>query len=176
MNLKLGIISDSHKKLGRAKKGINKLLSEKVDFIIHAGDIVRIELLEYLEQIDKDYIAVLGNNDYHLLEFQNQFNLVQEPHYFAIGNVKIKLMHQPYYLTPDADIVIYGHTHIPQSQLHGETLFLNPGEVCARDGFFSQIATIDVSDKGFIVKNFSRQIKDKNWKEKKFEYFFKEDK
>jgi putative phosphoesterase len=173
LNLKLGIISDSHKKLGRAKKGIDKLLSEGVDFIIHAGDIVRIEILEYLEKIDKDYIAVLGNNDYHLLEFQNQFNLVQEPHYFTIGHVKIKLMHQPYYLTPeDIDIAIYGHTHIPQSQLHEKTLFLNSGEVCARDGFFSQIATIDVIDKGFIVKNFSRQVKNQIWNEKKFEYFF----
>ena len=48
--MKIGIISDTHKKLGRAIKAIDYLIKEGAEYILHAGDIVREEVLEYLEE------------------------------------------------------------------------------------------------------------------------------
>ncbi len=161
--MKIGVISDSHRKIGRAKKGIDFLLDNGADYIIHAGDIVKIEVLEYLKIMAVPYIAVYGNNDKELIQFHEQFNLVQEPYYFQIKDLKLKLMHHPYFMTPDVDILIYGHTHISHSQMSSGTLFINSGEICARDHPFSKIAMITVNEHEFIVDIYQREIKQDEW-------------
>jgi len=161
--LKVGIISDSHKKVGRAKKGIDFLISQGAEYIIHSGDIVKIEVLEYLRETGLVYLAVYGNNDNHLFEYHKDFNLVQEPYYFKIKDTKFKLMHHPYFMTPDVDMIIYGHTHIQHSQINNKTIFINSGEVCGRDKPSSTVSLVEISDSDFIVHNYERQLKSNKW-------------
>jgi len=168
--LKIGIISDSHKKIGRAKRGIDFLISQGAEYIIHAGDIVQIEVLEYLKEKGIIYLAVYGNNDNHLFEYHRDFNLVQEPYYFKIKNLKIKLMHHPYFMSPDVDMIIYGHTHISHSQINGKTLFINSGEVCARDKPVSKVSLVEVFDNQFIVNSYERVLKSDIWTNTLFRY------
>lgn len=170
--MKIGIISDSHKKLGRAKKGIDFLIQQGAEYIIHAGDIVRVELLEYLESTGLVYLAVYGNNDRHLFDFHDDFNLVQEPYYFKIKNRTFKLMHHPYFITPDVDIVIYGHTHISHIQMKEGTLFINPGEISARDKPISTVALLEVTDEEYLIKLFEREIGEKSWSQKEYNYHY----
>jgi predicted phosphodiesterase len=54
--MKIGIMSDTHKKVGRAKKVIDLLIENGAEYILHAGDIVKEEVLEYLE-LKIPYIA-----------------------------------------------------------------------------------------------------------------------
>ncbi|QFR48335.1 metallophosphoesterase family protein [Sulfurimonas lithotrophica] len=157
--MKIGVISDTHSKVGKAKKVIEFLLREGAEFFIHAGDIVEVEVLDLLEQSGKKYVAVYGNNDAHLAEYHNKYNLVQEPNYFKLSNLKFKLMHLPFYMTPDADVVISGHTHTFHSEYKGDTLFLNPGEVCARSKPISECAMLDVKEHNLIVTHFTRESK-----------------
>jgi putative phosphoesterase len=168
--MKIGILSDTHKKVGRAKKAIDLLISKNVDYIIHAGDIVKIEILEYLKNSGISYIAVYGNNDRHLLQYHNDFNLVQEPHYFKIQEISFKLMHHPYFMTNDVDVVIYGHLHISNIQKHGETVFINPGETCARDRPVSKVAILDITEQNYEATLYERIIKEKEWTSKKFSF------
>ena len=91
--MKIGIISDTHKKFNKAQKALNVLLENGAEFIVHAGDIVEVEILELLENCGKRYVAVYGNNDSHLVAYHNEYNLVQEPHYFKLAGAKFKLMH-----------------------------------------------------------------------------------
>ena len=44
--MKIGILSDTHSKVGKAKKAIDFLLKEGAEFFIHAGDICEVEVLE----------------------------------------------------------------------------------------------------------------------------------
>lgn len=161
--MKIGILSDTHKKLGRAKKVIDMLQSNEVDYIIHAGDIVQIEVLEYINSKNINYKAVYGNNDRHLLQYQDKFNLVVEPHYFYLKEKKIKLMHRPYYMGNDADITIFGHTHEVHTELKNNNLFLNPGEVCARDSDYSNFLILDIKSNKYKLKHFFRKIKSDIW-------------
>jgi len=157
--MKIGVLSDTHTKVGKTKKVIEKLLYEGVEFFIHAGDICELEVLEMLKNSGKKYVAVYGNNDAHLAEYHNKYNLVQEPYYFKLSNLKCKLMHLPFYMTPDADVVISGHTHTFHSEYKGGTLFLNPGEVCARSKPISECALLHVKEHNLIVTHFTRENK-----------------
>jgi putative phosphoesterase len=168
--VKIGIISDTHKKVGRAKKAIDLLLEEGAEYIIHAGDIVKKEVLDYLEEKEIVYLAVYGNNDMALYEYHNQYNLVQEPYYFKIKDYTFKLMHHPYYMTKDTDILIYGHTHVFYSQVYDDTILINSGEVCARDFPRSKAVILEIREKEFIINSFSREIKSENWRKKVFKY------
>ncbi len=172
--MKIGIISDTHKKLGRAKKVIDLLVEEKIEFLLHAGDIVRVELLEYIESKNLKYVAVLGNNDYHLCNLVDKFNLVNEPYYFKLANKTWKLMHHPTYMFPlDTDIIVYGHTHDVDISFNGKNLILNPGEVCARDHGFSTCMTLDIEENKYVVTLFYRKIKTTEWKKRIKEFEIK---
>ncbi len=160
-------MSDTHKKLGRAKKAVDLLIQKGAEFIVHAGDIVRVELLEYLEEKNIRYVAVLGNNDYHLYDAVDKFNLVTEPYYFKLADKTWKLMHYPKYMFPlDTDIIVYGHTHDVDITFNGKNLILNPGEVCARDHGFSTCMTLDIKENRYILTLYYRKIGDNEWKSK----------
>ncbi|MBA1437665.1 MAG: YfcE family phosphodiesterase [Epsilonproteobacteria bacterium] len=168
--MKIGIISDSHTKVGKTKKAIDMLIEQGVEFFIHAGDIVAVEVLEYLQNCGVRYVAVYGNNDAHLVSVHNNYNLVQEPHYFKLADTTCKLMHLPFYMTGDTEVVIFGHTHKFELEYKGKTLYLNPGEVCARNKNFSECALLEVKKKQFLVNYYTRKPKEDFTLKKEFSF------
>lgn len=157
--MKIGIISDTHKKFKKAKRAIDALLADGVEFLIHAGDVVELETLEYIESTNLRYVVVYGNNDHHLLEHHERFNLVYEPHHFKLAGVTFKLMHIPQYMAGDAEVVIFGHTHRAVVEQNGDKLFINSGEVCARDTGISSWAMLEVSESEFMLRSYTRASK-----------------
>jgi len=169
--MRVGLISDTHKKLGRAKKAVDLLIDKGIEFLIHAGDIVREELLEYIESKGLRYVAVLGNNDFHLYSVVDKYELVTEPFYFKLAGKTWKLMHYPKYIFPlDTDIIVYGHTHDVDITFNGKNLILNPGEVCARDHGFSTCMTLDIEPEKYTVTLYYRKIGEDEWKSKVKEF------
>lgn len=169
--MKIGILSDTHTKIQKAKETIDMLLDEGAQFLIHAGDIVEVEVLEFLEGSGVRYMAVYGNNDAHLAQYHRKYNLVQEPHYFKLANTKFKLMHLPYYLGADSEVIIFGHTHEFSVEFtpHG-TLYVNPGESCARNKNVSECAMLEVSDEQFLVTHYTKAEKSLEFENEKFFY------
>jgi len=132
--MKIGIMSDSHKDSIHTALIIDHLVKEGAEYLIHAGDFELVENLHLLEQTGLPYISVFGNNDAKLVPLGKDFNIFREPHYFAIKELRFKLMHMPYYLSPDeADVIIYGHTHQVNFKYNEGLLLINPGELCARE-------------------------------------------
>ena len=168
--MKIGIISDTHSKVKKAKRAIDKLIDDGAEFIIHAGDIVEVETLELLKNCGLKYVAVYGNNDAHLAQYHGDFNLVQEPYFFKIADTKFKLMHLPFYMSPDADVVVFGHTHTFDSDFKGNTLFLNSGEVCARSKPVSEWAMLEIAEHDFFVTHYTRMNKSENIEQKHYKY------
>ena len=161
--MKIGIFSDTHSKVGRAKKVIDLLVENGAEYLIHAGDICEVEVLHYMKDSGLPYIAVYGNNDAHMVEYHRSFNLVQEPHHFKINKSTFKLMHLPYYMNPDSDIVVFGHTHNFECDYANGTLFLNPGEACARNKPVSECLMLTVSKENYKIEAYTRPIKTKKW-------------
>lgn len=168
--MKIGIMSDTHKRVGRAEQVINLLKEHGAEHIIHAGDIVKPEVLDLLEACGLPYIAVYGNNDAHLFSLDSRYNLVEEPYHFTIGDLTASLMHHPHYLSYERDIMIYGHTHDFDARYQKGTLILNPGESCARDKPLSECMMLKISKSHYDVTYFYRAIKTDIWVKKEIEF------
>ncbi len=69
-------------------------------------------------------------------------------------------MHLPFYLLPDAEVIIYGHTHKSSVEFVNNTLYINSGEVCARSKPVSEWAMLEMKEDEFIVTLYTRQNKD----------------
>lgn len=130
--MKIGVLADTHiptkaKELpGRVIEGF-----KDVDLIIHAGDIVNRETLERLQEI-APLKAVAGNVDSHQLKKQLPERLELNLEGYKIGvthghNLKGHIMDKLGYIFPEADIIIFGHTHRPCNQRIEGQLYFNPG-------------------------------------------------
>ena len=168
-NLKLGILSDSHTKTILHREAIDYLLKQGVEYLIHAGDIMLEEHLKMLEDAPVPYVCVYGNNDTALIPLYGQYNMHREPYYFDINGLKVKMMHMPYYMSPDADIVVSGHTHMFDCSLHGETLFINPGEVCGREKPLTECAMVEIVDEKYAVTHFFKEPQAVKWNSRKID-------
>lgn len=168
--MKIGLLSDTHKKIDYSQSVVDHLVDAGAEFLIHCGDIVKEEMLQQLKQSGKKYVAVYGNNDPHLAQVHNRYKLVQEPHYFKLARTKFKLMHLPFYMSPDAEVVLFGHTHTFECDFKNGTLFLNPGEACARSKPVSECAMLEVTDDTFIVTQYSRNVQEEQFHERHFTF------
>ena len=169
--MKIGILSDSHLKSDYTKEVIDFLKEIKSDYLVHAGDLCIEKNLLLLEESELKYIAVFWNNDRYLLDLTSTYNIKQEPYYFKIKDTTFKLMHLPYYLTPDSDVVIFGHTHIFECDYKNNTLYINPGEVCAREKPSIECVQLEIKENEYIISRYFKNINEINFtkEEKKYE-------
>ena len=165
--LRLGILSDSHTKTTMHQEAVSHLLKMGSEYLIHAGDIMLEEHLKLLEDAPVPYICVYGNNDTSLIPLYGQYKIYREPHYFRIDDLKIKLMHMPYYMNSDADMVISGHTHMFDCSLNEGTLFINPGEVCAREKPLIECSLVEIKDGKYQVTHYFKEPQAVDWNSKK---------
>jgi putative phosphoesterase len=153
--MRIGLISDTH---NRFPDGIEEVF-ENVDLIFHAGDVGQIKILTQLKKISQTF-AVYGNTDSYLLvtQLQAKLNLEFEGLKFLlihnISNIKTflwRLKRGEYQPLPD--IVIYGHTHKPTFQKHGDFYFINPGSASMPPlGLSATVMTLDIY-KGKEIKH-----------------------
>ena len=168
--MKIGILSDSHLKSGYTKDVIDFLKEENCEYLIHAGDLCIEKNLQLLEESNLSYVAVFGNNDRSLLSLASKYNIKNEPYYFKIKDIKFKLMHLPYHMTPDCDVLIFGHTHKFESDYKNKTLFLNPGEVCAREKPLIECMKLQINENEYIITRYYRNINEENFKKEEIIY------
>lgn len=167
---KIAILSDSHFKTNLLEDTIKHIQSLDVQAIVHCGDFQTVEHLKMIANTKLPYVSVFGNNDMALLPYQNEFKIYKEPHYFKIGDITSKVMHLPYYLTPDTNIVFFGHTHQFETYKKEDTLFINPGEVCARNKPLSEHAVLIILEDRYIIEYYSKIPNEKEYKKEEFTY------
>ncbi len=168
--MKIGVLSDSHYKSDYTKEVIELLKHNGSQYLIHAGDLCIEENLKHLKESKLLYVSVFGNNDISLIPLSNRYNIKREPYIFKIKETTFKLMHLPYYLSGDCDVVIFGHTHIFESEYKNRTLFLNPGEVCAREKSFIECVLLEINENEYIINYYSKKIDQKEFEKKEIKY------
>ena len=137
--MRIGIISDTHDNRRNVTQAIEIFRRQKVEYILHAGDIVApFTTLAFAELREAKFIAVFGNNDGEKLRLKSTVEgFGGEIHEYCykgeLDGRRICMMHTDH-LAEDAvksqlyDLVIYGHTHHPDIRREGRTLVVNPGE------------------------------------------------
>ena len=129
--IRLGLISDTH---GLLRPAVHAAFTG-VDLILHAGDVCGDDILHELRTIAPVY-AVAGNcdpvGDPNLpLSFEQTFeNLrLHMSHGNELGRPKPEQLLRAY---PNADIIVYGHTHKQLILDLAGRLAVNPGAAGAR--------------------------------------------
>jgi uncharacterized protein len=136
--LRLAILSDTHMpRGGRALPGRCLELLRESDAILHAGDLMRIEVLRDLQALGPPVHAVHGNVDDGLVRAT-----LPERALLRFEAVRVGMIHIPGAATgrlerlrrafPDADAVIFGHTHMPQHEEREGFQIFNPGSPTER--------------------------------------------
>jgi putative phosphoesterase len=123
----LGVISDTHGLLRPA--ALRRL--RQVDWIIHAGDVGRGELLPILAEL-APVSVVRGNVDRGPWATR-----LPQTQVISFGELHIYLLHDLAELDLDPaaagfGAVIFGHSHRPNLERHAGVVYLNPGSVGPR--------------------------------------------
>jgi uncharacterized protein len=121
----IGVISDTHGLL--RPEALREL--EGSDFIIHAGDVGDPAILTELKRI-APVTAVRGN-----IDTEAWARKLPETATLEVSGVTIFTLHNVEHLrihSHSAEIVIFGHSHKPHNEFHGDTLFFNPGSAGPR--------------------------------------------
>ncbi len=127
------VLADTHIRRGSKRRLPDAAYAhlETADLVLHAGDVVVGEVLDELGGFAPVH-AVLGNNDAELV------GLLPQTCVLDIDGVRVGMVHDSGPATgragrlrrrfPDADVVVFGHSHIPWDTggEDGQVLF-NPG-------------------------------------------------
>ena len=135
----VGVVSDTHNNIKNIKNIINIFNNEKVNLVIHTGDISKAETLRLFSDLNCPMMGVFGNNDRiedGLKEVCQEcnFNFQEPPLSLSLEGKKIAVFHEPElvdsYIKENADIqlIIHGHTHRYREETRNNIIFFNPGE------------------------------------------------
>ncbi|MDQ3897632.1 MAG: metallophosphatase family protein [Actinomycetota bacterium] len=151
------VLSDTHIRRGGKRRLPDAAYAhlDAADVILHAGDIVVGEVLDELRGFAPVH-AVLGNNDAELV------GLLPQTQSLMLDGVRIAMIHDSGPSAgragrmrrrfPDADVVVFGHSHIPwdDAGVDGQLLF-NPGSPTERRSQpHHTLGTLDL-DRGQVV-------------------------
>jgi len=136
--MRLGIVSDTH--LPRGSRAIPIDCLERLaaaDAILHAGDLIELSVLEQLQAIGPPVHAVRGNVD--SAELQARLPLVRSVdaegatiamiHDAGPSTGRLERMRRRF---PQADAVVFGHSHLPLHEERGGFAIFNPGSPTER--------------------------------------------
>lgn len=149
--MRILVFSDSHGDFTRMDKAVR--MHKSAEVIIFCGD--GENDIEYIKRKypDKMYICVRGNNDW-----ASSFNSTET---VVLENKRIFITHGHRYSVKaglytlvcaareqKADIVVFGHTHVPCTEYDDGLYILNPGSC---HGYSSTFGYIDITDKGIMT-------------------------
>ena len=134
--MKIVIFSDTHGRQDLMKQIIEK--EKPFEVMVHAGD-MEDQVGGVLGYTDYQIRIVAGNCDYGLGYSRELFFDLDRYHVLLIhGNMCGSIHYNPaqsieslknYARNKGADILIFGHTHVPKIERDGELLCINPGSL-----------------------------------------------
>jgi putative phosphoesterase len=151
--MKIGVISDTHlRHYDERLRGIVEEYFRDVEIILHAGDLVALEVLDVFA--GKEVKAVYGNMDGDDIR-----NRLSEKMLIELGGFRIGLIHgwgMPFGLEKklrkqfdQIDCLVYGHTHHASNRSKDGVLYFNPGS--AMDKRFAKKNTIGILEIGDTI-------------------------
>ena len=151
--VRIGILADTHDNLPKIDKAVRFFNKRKVDFVLHAGDFIAPFAVAKLGDLSCDFCGVFGNNDGEKngLSQISQGKIKPGPLRITLDSRRIVLVHDINSInltTPDAELIICGHTHKPEIRQQDTFLLVNPGE-CA--GWLSNRCSVAIVDLNSLI-------------------------
>jgi len=161
----IGVMSDTHDNIAQTQKAVATFNQKKVEQVLHAGDIISPFMIDTLKELKAPLTGVFGNNDGDRALLERKSGLLPSTKIagtFArmdLGGMRIGLVHgndrdllETLVSCGSLDLLVYGHTHLPEIRRVGSLLVVNPGEVYGHLTGRSTVALVDtVTRSGEIV-------------------------
>ena len=121
--MKIGIISDTHDDIENVQRAIEIFNTERVEYVIHAGDYIFPGIVIEFKKLNAKLIGVLGNNDGEKVHLLKNFLNIGGELKGEIGEIELDGLSFGIYHGTDKevkeklvnsrkyDIIISGHTH-----------------------------------------------------------------
>ncbi len=146
--MRFAVVSDTHDNLSAVKELVDALSREKLEFLVHAGDVIAPFSLKEFERLGVKLYVAFGNNDGE----RRILTQIAERNSWEIGDI-VEFPGGVVYHGTDSRVlevlkkldtlVVFGHTH---EVLKADNL-LNPGEVC---GYLTGRRTYAIVEDGEI--------------------------
>jgi len=151
----VGIMADTHDNLPLVDKAVKRLNEEKVELVLHAGDYIAPFVVSHFSPLKAKLIGVFGNNDGDQQLLRKRFtefgvDIRGKFAEVAADGYRIAMLHgeeeellKSLINSESHDVIVHGHTHEAKTYRKGDTLIINPGEVCAYLSGKSTIAILN---------------------------------
>ena len=136
--MRVAVISDTH--IPRGPRVIPEACLDRcaaADAILHAGDFTSLDVLELLRGLGPPVHAIHGNVDSTAVR-----NVLPQTLQVDLAGATVAMVHDPGPSTgraerlrrrfPDADAVVFGHTHMPEHAERDGFQIFNPGSPTER--------------------------------------------
>jgi len=134
--MKIAIISDTHDNLENLKKFFNFSKTQKIEILIHCGDVCTGKTLREIEKNFKGIFLSFGNADLRedLKKVAKKTKIFKEKGGIEIENLKIGFCHLFDLKEMDKelekfDFFFFGHTHWPFLKKIKNCILANPGNL-----------------------------------------------
>lgn len=158
--MKIGILSDTHDKLGRTITAVEKLAAAGAEALIHCGDLTGPEIIYACEGLPTYY--VFGNNEWDFvglrramrdaggtcLEWGGVIELAAKTiavtHGHLNGEIRKLREQQP-------DYFLFGHSHIAEDRREGRIRLINPGALHRAAEFSVAVLDLKTDELTFLA-------------------------
>jgi len=146
--MKIGVLSDTHDQIGRVAKAVALFNGEKVDLVVHCGDIVSPFTLQFYRELKCPMKAMFGNNTGDLLRhiaYRKEFRLEHmelidipfvtvnaDGRVIGVYHGDVPAITEALIQSKRFDCVFTGHTHIAKIRECDGVLAVNPGTLLDR--------------------------------------------
>jgi putative phosphoesterase len=147
------VLSDTHSREGHRLDGRALAAVEAADVLVHAGDFVAETALDAFQSLGPTLHAVHGNVDEPAVAER-----LPTARSLDLGGVRVALTHGHEHRGTtglalfgrerDADLVVFGHSHVPGVERAGEVTLLNPGSHADPRGNPASHAELEPRDGG----------------------------
>jgi len=153
--LMIAIMADSHDNLPVIREAVELLNREKVDMVIHAGDLISPFTAKDFKELKMPFEAIFGNNDGERDGLRVAYSSICNLSDFKaleVDGVSIAMIHGHQEELVDClatcgkyDVVVRGHSHQPSIEKK-KSLIINPGELCGYVSGKRTFALLDLDD------------------------------
>ena len=162
--MKILVLSDSHGRIENAKAVLQQL-ERQVDMVFHLGDCDEDAIALQSMFSDLPFQYVKGNNDFGRDTVSHKLVIAQGMRFLLTHGHKQRVHYNLNTIAywgeeQGADVVVFGHTHVPFKDGTGRVYLFNPGSITLpREGVTPTFGIITVDDgkiEGAIMEYYDR--------------------